>query len=331
MANLSKQDRQGVRTPADIERKYNFGKSFAEVTGIATDARTAAEQAQKATEKLDATLTPEELFNRLTNNGQAQGLFRDDKGQIYINAEYIVAIAEMFAKDITMSGTLTNTVDAFLEPGQEEIEVMQNHILGNVTIPATLIPSYDFNNDGAVTAVDLRMAQKAMMGTASLAEWAGAKKTTVTLTIDLSDPERAITITGTNMWGREINEYVGANGTSLRHRESADYVVEEGTETSGGADWRYRKWNSGYVELWAVSQHTHPANSGTEQIVCTITYPFMVRSPICFCQGAGYTWNLARPIYIQAFGTSLTMYLYPRTDMAGSIYTVNTQIVGYWK
>lgn len=36
---MSKQDRQGARTPADLERKYNFGKTFAELLGIASDAR----------------------------------------------------------------------------------------------------------------------------------------------------------------------------------------------------------------------------------------------------------------------------------------------------
>ena len=35
----SKQDRAAPRTVADIERKYNFGKSFAEVMGIAEDTR----------------------------------------------------------------------------------------------------------------------------------------------------------------------------------------------------------------------------------------------------------------------------------------------------
>jgi hypothetical protein len=34
-----KQDRQGVRTVTDLERKYNFGKTFAELLGIANDAR----------------------------------------------------------------------------------------------------------------------------------------------------------------------------------------------------------------------------------------------------------------------------------------------------
>lgn len=36
---MSKQDRQGARTPADLEQKYQFGKKFAELMGIATDAR----------------------------------------------------------------------------------------------------------------------------------------------------------------------------------------------------------------------------------------------------------------------------------------------------
>ena len=43
----SKQDRQGARTPADLERKYNLGnlgKSFAEVMGISTDARDAVDR-----------------------------------------------------------------------------------------------------------------------------------------------------------------------------------------------------------------------------------------------------------------------------------------------
>lgn len=39
---MNKQDRQGARTPADLERKYQFGKQFAEIIGIALDARDAA-------------------------------------------------------------------------------------------------------------------------------------------------------------------------------------------------------------------------------------------------------------------------------------------------
>lgn len=36
---MSKQDRQGARTAADLERRYNFGRTFAQVLGVATDTR----------------------------------------------------------------------------------------------------------------------------------------------------------------------------------------------------------------------------------------------------------------------------------------------------
>lgn len=35
----AKQDRQGVRTASELEQKYKFGTQFAEIMGIATDAR----------------------------------------------------------------------------------------------------------------------------------------------------------------------------------------------------------------------------------------------------------------------------------------------------
>lgn len=96
---MSKQDRQGARTPADLERKYSFGKSFAEVMGFASDAQDAAREATDAAAsaagavgELDKKLTQEEIFNRLTNNGQAHGIYRDpETGEIYINASYLAS------------------------------------------------------------------------------------------------------------------------------------------------------------------------------------------------------------------------------------------------
>lgn len=82
----SKQDAVATRTAVDLERKYSFGKTFAEVMGYATDAQNAAEEAKTAV----AGLNQEEIFKRLTNNGQAQGIYRDpDTGEIYINASYL--------------------------------------------------------------------------------------------------------------------------------------------------------------------------------------------------------------------------------------------------
>jgi hypothetical protein len=82
----AKQDRQGVRTAAQLEQKWKFGETFAKVMGIAEDAQRKAEEAGNSLEGLDQ----ETIFNILTNNGQAQGLYRDDDGNIFINASYMV-------------------------------------------------------------------------------------------------------------------------------------------------------------------------------------------------------------------------------------------------
>lgn len=83
--NMSRQDRQGVRTATDIERKYNFGQTFADVYGLISDTQKAVEEANKAVDSL----TPDEIFNRLTNYGKEQGIYRGADDHIYINASYI--------------------------------------------------------------------------------------------------------------------------------------------------------------------------------------------------------------------------------------------------
>lgn len=88
----SKQDGVNPRTASDIERKYNFGKSFAEVMGYAADAQKAAETAQEAANKANQALDgldQDAIFNLLTNNGTSKGVYRDEDGEIYINASYL--------------------------------------------------------------------------------------------------------------------------------------------------------------------------------------------------------------------------------------------------
>ena len=85
----AKQDRHGVRTVTDLERKYNFGQSFAEVYGLVSDVQKVAEDVKGAVDELDASLDSEEIFNRLTGYGTQQGIYRGDDGNIYVNASYI--------------------------------------------------------------------------------------------------------------------------------------------------------------------------------------------------------------------------------------------------
>ena len=222
LTKSEKMDMAGARTPADIERKYNFGKSFAELQGVATDARNAAEEAQEAAEKAT---DHEAVLNALTKNGEIQCM-REIDGQIYINAAYIQSLEMLFANNIVMSGTFSNTAEVFIEPDETEVETIRQHILGNVPIPNALIPSYDFNNDGVVDSIDHLLARKAWTGVSSLASWSGAKKSTVTLTIDMKDPNKTIKITGKNMWGRNIESYIGVNFTTIRNSSTEQRLYD---------------------------------------------------------------------------------------------------------
>lgn len=90
----SKQDRQGARTAADLERRYRFGKTFKEFMGavedVERDAQEAQETADQAKESFDG-LDQMKIFNLLTKNGEKQGIVMGEDGKIYINAEFLVA------------------------------------------------------------------------------------------------------------------------------------------------------------------------------------------------------------------------------------------------
>lgn len=79
---MSRQDRQGVRLPSEVERKWNFKKRF-------DDAMDAAAEASNEVKQLSEDLDQREIFNRLTNHGKAQGLYLDEEGNLYINASYL--------------------------------------------------------------------------------------------------------------------------------------------------------------------------------------------------------------------------------------------------
>ena len=144
--------------------------------------------------------TQADIFNKLTNNGADQGIFMKD-GKVYINLEYL------------KTGSFTSSASVFLEPGQEEFDAIKNHLLGTATISNTAL--YDFDNSGSIGPTDALKCKQAMLGQISLASWKGAKKSTVTVTIEASNAQKAIKISGVNMWGRNVEYYIGFNGANL--------------------------------------------------------------------------------------------------------------------
>ena len=77
-----RQDRQGVRLPSEVERKWNFKKRFGDV-------HEAVNETNEEIKNLNEGLDQREIFNRLTNHGKAQGLYLDEDGNVYINASYL--------------------------------------------------------------------------------------------------------------------------------------------------------------------------------------------------------------------------------------------------
>lgn len=138
-----KQDKTYTRTASDLERKYGFGKTFAEILGIAEDAQDAAEEAKKNVTELDENLTQDEIFNRLTKNGEVKGIYRDAEGNIYINADYLVT-GVIRSKDGTSvvidldngEGTFTGSFQTVSE-GSGTFLKRANMIPGSVTTVAT--------------------------------------------------------------------------------------------------------------------------------------------------------------------------------------------------
>lgn len=110
---MSKQDRQGPRTPAQLEQRYRFGQTFAQAMGLAEEAKDTAERAveeaeKKAEEVVDG-MTQEEVFNKLTENGKMKGLFMKD-GQLYINADYLATGVIKSADGTVQLDLANNTV-----------------------------------------------------------------------------------------------------------------------------------------------------------------------------------------------------------------------------
>lgn len=224
---------------SDASKKSDAAKNAAIAAAsvdAAQKANNAEENAKAYADAIDAALNQLEIFNRITNNGSAKGIYLSN-GQLYINATYLksgtissdlINVLTLFAKDITMTGTFTNTTNAFLEPNQQVVDRINRHLLGTELISSAEKAKYDFDNDGDVDITDLVLARAAALGNRSFANWSGAVKTPVTCTINLSNPARALVMAGTDMWGNYRESVIGVDPAvaTFASREHLDSIVQ---------------------------------------------------------------------------------------------------------
>ena len=152
---MSKQDGYASRTAADLERKYNFGKTFAEVYGLVSDAQQTADEAKEAIEGLDQ----EAIFNLLTNFGQAQGVYRGADGNVYMNASYIksgkLAADYIDAENLKVAAANITGELVATQIDTKDLKVLAANITGQLTagqIDATNLSVSAANVTGKLTA-----------------------------------------------------------------------------------------------------------------------------------------------------------------------------------
>ena len=121
----AKQDRQGARTPEDLERKWQFGKRFAEIMGVALDE-------QKSISVVESSLHSEILE-------QVTSITRDTEQILlaamasYVETDELEKLKATFSSELSVMASMiamnfeasiehTNTVDGELQTVQEYLE-----------------------------------------------------------------------------------------------------------------------------------------------------------------------------------------------------------------
>ncbi len=148
-----------------------------------------------------ASQTQAQIFNKLTNGGKVKGIYMLDDGQLYINASYI------------KSGSIVSEGKAYLPPTYDDVIEM----LWSSIFPDTYPPKdfYDLNGDGKLDKDDVLLAREIYLGNRDISECPGVYKTDVTVTIEPSNAQAAVLISGINMWGSEITMSLGANSSKI--------------------------------------------------------------------------------------------------------------------
>ena len=134
---MSKQDRQGVSTPADLERKYglgSLGKQFAEVLGAATDTRESVDRVES------------ELRSELSE--QVTSLIRDTESIIMSALESYVEESEYEELKQTVQSEmaiLAEKVTINFTATTEQLDEVNGDLLNVIE---ALQKNFEFNLDG---------------------------------------------------------------------------------------------------------------------------------------------------------------------------------------
>lgn len=172
-----KQDRQGVRTASELERKYNFGKTFSEMIGLINESRDKVDSVESTLrneiieQSTSLTRNTEQIVmqaeQRLTNTiNEVDGKLTDIEKEVSLKLsadDVTIAVREEVGSGVE----ITETGYKFDADGltiAKKNSVMENHIDNTGMYVKKYGEDILKANDKGVTAVDLHASTYLIVG-----------------------------------------------------------------------------------------------------------------------------------------------------------------------
>lgn len=124
------------------------------------------------------------------------------------------------------SNKMSNTVSIYLLPDKDVLHTLRNAIVNNTTSQLAL-SQYDLNGSGKVDLTDFVVAKNYVLGTQTetdFSKWKYAKKSDITYKLNPSDIKNALSISGTDIWGKTRQTTLGI-GTLYSNEISCDNLI----------------------------------------------------------------------------------------------------------
>lgn len=124
------------------------------------------------------------------------------------------------------SNKMSNKVSIYLLPDKDVLHTLRNAIVNNTTSQLAL-SQYDLNGSGKVDLTDFVVAKNYVLGTQTetdFSKWKYAKKSDITYKLNPSDIKNALSISGTDIWGKTRQTTLGI-GTLYSNEISCDNLI----------------------------------------------------------------------------------------------------------
>lgn len=124
------------------------------------------------------------------------------------------------------SNKMSNTASIYLLPDKDVLHTLRNAIVNNTTSQLAL-NQYDLNGSGKVDLTDFVVAKNYVLGTqteTNFSKWKYAKKSDITYKLNPSDVKNALSILGSDIWGKTRQTTLGI-GTLYSNEISCDNLI----------------------------------------------------------------------------------------------------------